>query len=116
MTIVEKTRHDPDSLTENLKADLNRLIGMREQVFALDKFVVKLFSELKTYSEKAEAEIKRAKARPLELHNTARAIYEKQVLIIGELLDAIEDGDVPDSVYHSAQLLPLLDEGEEIVD
>jgi len=79
-----------------------------------DELFLELLVVLREYRDKAQKEVTDSKDRSLVIHNTIRAIYQRQVELIDETLAYLEDGDdIPEAVLF--ELLDLLDEGEEII-
>lgn len=72
-----------------------------------------LFETLEEYKELAQQEVTGAKGnRNLQIHNTTREIYEKQIDMIEEITDALdEEEDVTELLN---KLNETLDSGEAI--
>ena len=52
-----------------------------------------LKDKLQEYKKLIDAEIKKAKTRSLEIHNTTRESYQRQSDLIADLLDEMEEGE-----------------------
>lgn len=52
-----------------------------------------LKAKLTEYGGKLADEIAKANGRTLEIHNTTKLAYEEQLLLIGDLLEALEEGE-----------------------